>query len=89
MKGQADNFQPPPHIIFPGGVHKLGDKDGNILPDCFLMPPDTTVLDFANKIHTDLGKNLLYAIDVRTKMRISGDTKLKHRDVIEIVSAAK
>ncbi|HLC51516.1 MAG TPA: redox-regulated ATPase YchF [archaeon] len=75
--------------IFPGGVSKLGDKEGRIMPDCFLMPPGTTALDFANKIHTDLGKGFLYAIDVRTKMRISGDQKLKHRDVIEIISAAK
>lgn len=75
--------------IFPGGVNKLCDKDGNVLPDCFLMAPDSTALDFANKIHTDLGKGFLYAIDVRTKMKIKGEHKLKQRDVIEIVSSAK
>ncbi|MDD5416981.1 MAG: redox-regulated ATPase YchF [Candidatus Aenigmarchaeota archaeon] len=75
--------------IFPGGVNKLCDKDGNVLPDCFLMPPSSTALDFANKIHTDLGKGFLYAIDVRTKMKIKGEHKLKNRDVIEIVSSAK
>ncbi|MBU4124000.1 MAG: redox-regulated ATPase YchF [Nanoarchaeota archaeon] len=75
--------------IFPGGVNKLADKDGNVLPDCFLMQPGSTALDFANKIHTDLGKGFLYAIDVRTKMKIRGDHELKNRDVIEIVSSAK
>lgn len=75
--------------IFPGGVNKLSDKEGRVLPDCFLMPPNTTALDFANKIHTDLGNNFLYAIDVRTKMKIRGDHKLKSRDIIEIVSASK
>jgi ribosome-binding ATPase YchF (GTP1/OBG family) len=75
--------------VFPGGVSKLMDSQGRVLPDCFLIPEGSNVLDFANKIHTDLGKHLLYGIDVRTKMKLSKDHKLKHRDVIEIISAAK
>jgi hypothetical protein len=75
--------------IFPGGMHKLGDKEGRILPDCFLMEPGTTAFDFANKIHTDLGKGFLFAMDVRKRIKIGRDHELKHRDVIEIISAAK
>lgn len=75
--------------IFPGGVGKLSDSQGRVLPDCFLMPPGSTALDFAFKIHTDFGKNFLYAVDVRRKMKISGEQKLKNRDVVEIISAAK
>jgi len=75
--------------VFPGGVNKLEDSQGRVLPDVFLMPPGSTALDFANKIHTDFGKHFLYAIDVRKKMKIKKDYKLKNRDVIEIVSAAK
>ena len=75
--------------VFPGGVSKLADSQGHVLPDCFLMPPGTTALDFANKIHTDLGKHFLYAMNVRTRMKISADHELKNRDVIEIISAAK
>jgi len=33
--------------IFPGGVSKLEDKNGNVLPDCFLMKEKATALDFA------------------------------------------
>ncbi|MBI2136427.1 redox-regulated ATPase YchF [Candidatus Woesearchaeota archaeon] len=73
--------------IFPGGVHKLEDSEGRRLPDCFLMPPNTTALDFAFHIHTDLGKHFIRALDVRTKKPIGKDYPLKHRDVIEIVSA--
>ena len=40
--------------VFPAGVHKLADSKGNILPDCFLVPPDTTALDFAYMLHTDI-----------------------------------
>ena len=72
--------------IFPGGVSKLEDKDGNVLPDCFLMPPDTTALDFAYKLHTDFGKNFICAKDVKTKMTVGKEHKLKNLDIVEVVS---
>lgn len=72
--------------IFPGGVTKLEDKDGNVLPDCFLMPSKSTALDFAYKLHTDLGKNFICAKDVRTKKTVGKDYALKNLDVLEIVS---
>ena len=72
--------------IFPGGVNKLSDQFGRVLPDCFLMPPNTTALDFAFKLHTDFGKNFIRAIDVKKKLPVGKDHKLQHRDVIEIVS---
>ena len=72
--------------VFPAGVNKLADSKGNILPDCFLVPPGTTALDFAFKLHTDLGKNFVKAIDVRTKKPVGKDYILKHRDGIEIIT---
>jgi len=72
--------------IFPGGVGKLEDSDGNVLPDCFLMPQDATALDFAFHLHTDFGKNFIKAINVRTKMPVSKYHILKNRDVVEIMS---
>ena len=71
--------------IFPGGVNKLEDSEGRILPDCFLMPPNSTALDFAYKIHSDFGDNFIKAIDVRSKKALGKDYVLKNRDVIEIV----
>ncbi len=73
--------------IFPGGVNKLEDKDGNVLPDCFILPRNTTALDFAFHLHTDLGKNFVKAIDVRKKLPLGKDQPLHHRDVIEIKTA--
>ena len=73
--------------IFPGGVNKLQDSDGRTLPDCFLMPENSTALDFAYKIHQDLGDSFIRAIDVRKKMVVGKDHKLKNKDVIEIVSS--
>lgn len=72
--------------IFPGGVNKLTDQYGRILPDCFLMPPGTTALDFAYKLHTDFGKNFIKAIDVKRKIPIGKDHVLQNGDVIEIYS---
>ncbi len=73
--------------IHPGGSSKLEDKDGNVLPDCFLMPKGTTALAFAYKLHTDLGKGFIRAIDVKTKRSVGKEHELKHLDVVEIVSA--
>jgi hypothetical protein len=73
--------------VFPGGVSKLADKDGNVLPDCFLLSPASTAYDFAAKIHTDLAKNFVAAVDVKTKRRVGRDHALKHRDVIEIMTS--
>lgn len=71
--------------IFPGGA-KLEDKDGNTLPDCFLLPPKSTALDFAFKLHTDFGKNFIRAIDIITKRTVGKEHLLKHGDIIEIVA---
>jgi len=73
--------------VFPGGVTKLADQFGNVLPDCFLLPSGSTALDFAAKIHTDLAKNFVAAIDVKTKRKVGRDHVLKHRDVIEILAS--
>lgn len=70
--------------IFPGGVNKLEDKDGRCMPDCFFMKEGSTALDFAYKIHQDLGENFIKAINVRTRVVVGKDYILKHRDVIEI-----
>lgn len=71
--------------IFPGGVGKLEDSEGRVLPDCFLMPPKTTALDFAFKLHSDIGKGFIKAIDVKTRQAVGKDHALRNRDVIEIV----
>ncbi len=72
--------------VFPGGVNKLADQHGNILPDCFLLPENSTALDFAEKVHTDLAKNFIAAMDAKTKRKIGKEHVLKHLDVVEILT---
>ena len=72
--------------IFPASANKLGDSKGNILPDCFLLPPHSTALDFAYYLHTDFGKNFVKAIDAKTKRALGKDYKLKNGDALEIIT---
>ncbi len=73
--------------VFPGGVNNLVDSLGRCLPDCFLLPPKSTALDFAFKIHTDIGNKFVRAVDVKTKMSLGKDHVLKQRDVVEIMTS--
>ncbi len=72
--------------IFPAGVSKLADSQGRILPDCYLMPAGSTALDFAFRLHTDLGKNFVKALNARTKQAVGKEYLLKHRDAVEIIT---
>jgi hypothetical protein len=67
---------------------KLTDKKGNVLPDTYLLPEGSTPKDLAMKIHADLAKSFLYAVDARKKQRLGAEYTLKHKDVIKLVSAA-
>lgn len=72
--------------IFPGGVNNLVDSQGRVLPDCFLLKNGSTALEFAFKIHTDIGNKFIRAIDVKKKLTVGKAHELKHRDVIEIIT---
>ena len=75
-------------VVYPvDDEHKLTDKNGNVLPDAFLVPQGTTAREFAYTIHSDLGESFLYAIDARTKRRLGEDHEIKNGDVIKIVSS--
>lgn len=56
------------------------------MPDCFLLKENSTALDFAYKIHTDIGNNFIRAIDVKTKRTVGKDHILNSGDVIEIIT---
>lgn len=72
--------------VFPvADSNKLTDKDGNILPDVFLVPNGTTVKEFAFKVHTSMGEKFIAGIDARTKRKLAADHQLKNRDIVEIV----
>jgi ribosome-binding ATPase len=70
--------------VFPAG-EKMADSKGNVLPDCYLMPAGSTALEFAYRLHSDIGKNFVKAILLQTKRAVGKDYELKHRDGLEIM----
>ena len=72
--------------VHPGGASKLEDSQGRTLPDCFIMPPNTTALDFAFRLHTDFGNKFIRAVDCRSKLPRGKDYVVKHLDILEIVA---
>lgn len=66
--------------------NKLCDKNGNVLPDVFLLPKGSTVIDLAYKVHSDLAEGFIRAIDARTKKVIGADHVLKNKDIIHIIA---
>jgi ribosome-binding ATPase YchF (GTP1/OBG family) len=73
--------------VYPVANSHLQDKDGNILPDCFLVPEQITALEFAFKVHTDIGDNFIKAVDLKTKQIIGKEHRLNNQDVIEIITS--
>ncbi|PIN88977.1 hypothetical protein COU60_04860 [Candidatus Pacearchaeota archaeon CG10_big_fil_rev_8_21_14_0_10_34_76] len=71
--------------IYPAGA-KLSDSKGNVLPDCFLMPPGSTALDFAFRLHTDIGNAFVKAVHIKTKQAVGKDYVLKNGDGLEILT---
>jgi len=74
-------------VVYPveDPIH-LTDKQGRVLPDAYLVPEGITAKDLAFKVHTDLGKNFIRAIDARTHRVIGADHPLKNNDVVSIVA---
>lgn len=66
---------------------KLSDSRGNVLPDAYLMPPNSTARDLARKVHSELARSFIYAIDVRTGLRLPESYLLRDRDVLKVVAA--
>ncbi|MFQ5919411.1 MAG: redox-regulated ATPase YchF [Thermoplasmata archaeon] len=62
------------------------DKNGNVLPDAFLMPRGSVTRDLAYQVHTDLGDNFIRAVDARTKRVLGKDYELQDGDVIRVVA---
>ena len=65
------------------------DRNGNILPDAFLLKKGSTPLDLAFMVHSEIGEGFIRAIDCKTKMVIGKDHELKEGDVIRIISKTK
>lgn len=66
--------------------HKFSDSTGRILPDALLLKRGSTARDLAFAVHTDIGESYLYAVDARTKLRLSEKHALAGNDIVKVVS---
>ena len=65
---------------------KFSDSKGNVLPDSYLVHKESTALDVAYKVHTDIGDKFIGALDCKTKMKVGKDHKVKDGDVVKIIA---
>jgi hypothetical protein len=72
--------------VFPGGANGLGNERGEVLPDCYLIPPASTAEDFAYSLHSDIGDGFLHAIDCRSNRQLGKSYEVESRDVIEVIT---
>lgn len=63
------------------------DKDGRVLPDAHWLKRGATAKDLAFKVHTDLAKNFIRAVDAKKKRVVGADHALETGDVIRIVAS--
>jgi len=74
-------------VVYPvEDEHRYSNHKGEVLPDAFLVPKGTTVVQLAGMVHTDLANKFIGAVDVRKKMRVGATQELANGDVIKIVS---
>ncbi len=74
-------------VVYPvENENKLTDSSNRILPDAHIMPNESTALDLAYSIHTDIGDKFIGAIDIRTKRKLGKEYKLKNNDVLKIIA---
>ena len=64
------------------------DGQNRVLPDAHLLPKESTALDLAYKVHSDIGDSFIRAIDCRSKRIIGKDYALQDGDVIKIVAGS-
>lgn len=65
---------------------KYTDKNGNVLPDAYIMKAGSTPRDLAFKIHTDIGEGFIGAVNAREKRKIASDKDLEDGDIIKILT---
>jgi ribosome-binding ATPase len=74
-------------VVYPvEDENRWTDTRGRVLPDALLVPAGTPASEVAYRVHTDLGKNFIRAIDGRTHRALAADHPVEPNSVIRIVA---
>jgi ribosome-binding ATPase YchF (GTP1/OBG family) len=75
-------------VVYPvEDEHRFSNHKGEVLPDALLVQHGTTAIQLAEKVHSDLAKKFIGAIDVKRKMRVGASHVLGNGDVIKILAS--
>jgi ribosome-binding ATPase YchF (GTP1/OBG family) len=77
-------------VVYPvEDEHQWSDKEGRVLPDAFLIKEGENAKNLAFKVHSDIGRGFIYAVDARTKKRLGEHHVLQNGDIIKIVASSR
>lgn len=75
-------------VVYPvENPSRLSDREGNVLPDAYLVKYGTTALELAEMVHTELAKGFISAYVVNRGKRVGADYRVLDGDVIKVISA--
>ena len=78
------------NMIYPvADEHRFSDNHGNVLPHAYLLPDNSTPLDLAGEVHSRLVEQYILALDAKTGLRLPKDYRLRHRDIIKIMTQTR
>ncbi|MBI2183916.1 MAG: redox-regulated ATPase YchF [Thaumarchaeota archaeon] len=77
-------------VVYPvEDENKLSDRKGNVLPDAYVVKKGSTAKDLASKVHSELGRTFLYALNAKTGVRLGADYEMQDSDVVKIVATGR
>jgi len=75
------------NMVYPvANESTFSDNHGNVLPHSLLLSDGSTPLDLAREVHTRLVEQYVLALDAKTGLRLPKDYRLRHRDVVKIMT---
>jgi ribosome-binding ATPase YchF (GTP1/OBG family) len=75
------------NMIYPvANESTFSDNHGHVLPHAHLLADGSTPIDLAGEVHSRLVEQYILALDAKTGLRLPKDYKLRHRDVIKIMT---
>ncbi|OGD56109.1 hypothetical protein A3K78_09745 [Candidatus Bathyarchaeota archaeon RBG_13_52_12] len=78
------------NMVYPvANESTFSDNHGNVLPHAHLLADGSTPIDLAGEVHSRLVEQYILALDAKTGLRLPKDYRLRHRDIIKIMTQTR
>jgi hypothetical protein len=78
------------NMVYPvANESTFSDNHGNVLPHAHLLADGSTPMDLAGEVHSRLVEQYILALDAKTGLRLPKDYRLRHRDIIKIMTQTR